>query len=106
MDVHGDDMRHTIYADCMFNNCDTPAARKVSGTAGHSSDLNPSPYCDFILIDLSKSSTFHVNGLCFPFGNEYVLLNLNQLVARRMISFFSNKPLYPAMPPVHVRTKS
>jgi len=106
MDIQGDDMCHTIYADCMFNNCDMPAACKVSGMSGHSSDLNPSPYCNFILIDLSKSNTFHINGLCFHFANEYILLNLNQLVTRRMISFFSNKPLYPAMPPVHVRTKS
>jgi len=106
MDIQGDDMCHTIYADCMFNNCDMPAACKVSGMSGHSSDLNPSPYCNFILIDLSKSNTFHVNGLCFHFANEYILLNLNQLVTRRMIGFFSNKPLYPAMPPVHVRTKS
>jgi len=70
MDVQGDDMRHTIYADCMFNNCNMPAAHKVAGMSGHSSDLNPSPYCDFVIIDLNKSSTFHINGLCFPFGNK------------------------------------
>lgn len=52
----------TVVADCMFNNCDTPAAWKISGTAGHSADLHPCPWCDFVLIDLNKPQLFSPNG--------------------------------------------
>ncbi|PPQ79796.1 hypothetical protein CVT26_012594 [Gymnopilus dilepis] len=61
INVHDEDELQDIYADCMFINCDTPAARKVSGTAGHSADFNPCPYCDFVLIDLDKPQMFREN---------------------------------------------
>jgi len=52
----------TVVADCMFDNCDTPAARKISGSAGHSADLHPCLWCDFVLIDLNKPRRFWPNG--------------------------------------------
>ena len=65
MDVYGEEEAQTTFGDCMFNNCDTAAACKVSGMAGHSSDINPSPYCDFVLVGLGKSHLFHLNGSSF-----------------------------------------
>jgi len=58
MEIYNQDESEEIYADLMFDNCDTPAARKISGTAGHSADFNPCPWCDFILIDLNKPAMF------------------------------------------------
>ncbi|KAF8803058.1 hypothetical protein BYT27DRAFT_7110771 [Phlegmacium glaucopus] len=72
MDIHSEEERQTIYTDCMFNSCDTPAARKVSGTSGHSADINPCPYCDFVLVDLNKSHTFHVDA-CHKKNDRFLL---------------------------------
>ena len=30
--VYDDEDRNSVFADCVFDNCDTPAARKISGT--------------------------------------------------------------------------
>ncbi|KAF5384761.1 hypothetical protein D9615_001059 [Tricholomella constricta] len=51
-----------VYADYICNNCDTPAARKISGTAGHSADFHPCPYCETVLIDINKPQTYEAGG--------------------------------------------
>ncbi len=62
MEVFEEETVATVVADCMFDNCDTPAGRKISGTAGHSAELHPCPWCDFVLIDLNKPQLFSPNG--------------------------------------------
>ncbi|PPQ99854.1 hypothetical protein CVT24_009605 [Panaeolus cyanescens] len=53
MNVHDSDDPVEVYADCIFDNCDTPAARKVLGTAGHSADMHPCPYCNIRITDVN-----------------------------------------------------
>ncbi|KAF5380388.1 hypothetical protein D9615_004710 [Tricholomella constricta] len=61
MEIH-DQEPELIYADYICNNCDTPAARKISGTAGHSADFHPCPYCETVLIDINKPETYEAGG--------------------------------------------
>ncbi|KAJ3508326.1 hypothetical protein NLJ89_g5817 [Agrocybe chaxingu] len=71
MDIHDDDTQ-SVYADCMLDNCDSPAARKFSGTAGHSADLHPCPYCHFVLIDLNKPDMFPPH-ICIKKDDQFLL---------------------------------
>jgi hypothetical protein len=57
MAIHGE-AADTIYADCICANCDTPAAHKFNGSAGHSHDLHPCPYCDANILDVNKMSGY------------------------------------------------
>ncbi|KAH9922163.1 hypothetical protein B0H21DRAFT_701295 [Amylocystis lapponica] len=43
-----------VYADFVCANCDTPAARKVNGTAGHAHDYHPCPYCNTNILEVNK----------------------------------------------------
>jgi hypothetical protein len=47
-----------VYADCICANCDTPAAHKFNGTAGHSHDFHPCPYCDATVVDVDTMSGY------------------------------------------------
>jgi hypothetical protein len=58
MDIHGQEPA-MVYADYVCNNCDTPAAQKISGMAGHTADFHPCPYCDTALIDINKLETYY-----------------------------------------------
>ncbi|KII86134.1 hypothetical protein PLICRDRAFT_115269 [Plicaturopsis crispa FD-325 SS-3] len=53
MEIHGEEP-DDIYADCSCSNCDTPAARKMNGTAGHSHDMHPCPYCNVNIVDVNN----------------------------------------------------
>ncbi|KAH9942644.1 hypothetical protein B0H21DRAFT_696303 [Amylocystis lapponica] len=47
-----------VFADYICANCDTPAARKVNGTAGHAHDFHPCPYCETNILDVNKLSGY------------------------------------------------
>jgi hypothetical protein len=51
-----------VYADFICNNCDTPGARKISGTAGHSANINPCPWCHCRLVDVNRPEGYNVDG--------------------------------------------
>ena len=51
-----------VYCDVICDNCDTPAACKVSGTAGHSSDINPCPWCRCMMLDVNWPSGYDILG--------------------------------------------
>ncbi|GBE80043.1 hypothetical protein SCP_0212450 [Sparassis crispa] len=57
MNVHDDDAA-TVYADFLCDNCDTPAARKISSTASHNHDFHPCLYCGINILDINKSSGY------------------------------------------------
>jgi len=102
MDILDDD-QHTIYGNYFFNDCDTPAARKVSGTAGHSADLHPCPYCETVLIDVGKLDLYHPEGilyyvLCVAFAvdsNKCFKAVLNRSMDSHLLrqAFFSREAL-------------
>lgn len=58
MEIHGSDVPVDVYADAALVNCDTPAARKLSGTAGHSHDLQPCLYCHIALVDVNTEAGY------------------------------------------------
>lgn len=62
MEMYDEDDEHvvheTVHADLVLDNCDTPAARKMSGTAGHSADVHPCPWCHVVLPDLTNPSAY------------------------------------------------
>lgn len=66
MDVH-DEEPQDIYADLVCDNCDTPAARKISGAAGHSADFHPCLYCDTVLVDVNKPCAYDSTGMLLQF---------------------------------------
>ncbi|KAK0229713.1 hypothetical protein EDD85DRAFT_956810 [Armillaria nabsnona] len=61
MDIHGPPERALVYADYICSNCDMPAARKISGQAGHAADLHPCPYCKTTLLDVNKVESYADN---------------------------------------------
>ncbi len=61
MDIHDHPEPVSVYADYICLNCDTPAARKISGQAGHAADLHPCPYCKTTLLDVNKSESYTAN---------------------------------------------
>ncbi|KAF8147206.1 hypothetical protein B0H34DRAFT_642700, partial [Crassisporium funariophilum] len=83
MDVF-DGNQHMVYGNYFFNDCDTPAARKVSGTAGHSADLHPCLYCETVLIDVGKLDLYH------PQDTSYNVLQLQLMLTS---AFFSREAL-------------
>ncbi|KAE9404137.1 hypothetical protein BT96DRAFT_955712 [Gymnopus androsaceus JB14] len=48
----------TVYADVNCTNCDTPGARKISGLAGHSSDLHCCAWCYCTLLEVNQQSGY------------------------------------------------
>lgn len=48
----------TVYADVNCTNCDTPGARKISGLAGHSSDLHCCAWCYCTLLEVNQRSGY------------------------------------------------
>jgi hypothetical protein len=67
MDVHGEPEQHVIYADWSCLNCDTPAARKFSGTAGHAHNVHPCLYCDTILLNINKPEGYDKSTVSNPY---------------------------------------
>lgn len=56
-------MEETVYADVAVNDCDTPAARKLSGFAGHSADNCPCPWCRCTSLDINRRSGYEIQGI-------------------------------------------
>lgn len=54
-----------VYADVACTNCDTPAARKIGGHAGHSADINPCPWCRCTQLDVNKVAGYYREGKQF-----------------------------------------
>ncbi|KAG6895168.1 hypothetical protein C0992_002830 [Termitomyces sp. T32_za158] len=53
MEIHGEDLA-VVYADCLCDNCDTPAAHKFKGSAGHTHDYHPCSYCNANVLDINQ----------------------------------------------------
>ena len=66
MEVYDDDddevLEEDVYGDLLCDNCDMPAARKVSGTAGHSADIHPCPWCRCIMLDVNRPAGYNIDG--------------------------------------------
>jgi hypothetical protein len=64
MEMYNDDnteiITKVVYADFICNNCDTPGAQKISGTAGHSADINPCPWCHCCLVDVNRVEGYNI----------------------------------------------
>ncbi|KII92119.1 hypothetical protein PLICRDRAFT_461608 [Plicaturopsis crispa FD-325 SS-3] len=58
MEIYGEEP-DDVFADCVCANCDTPTARKMNGTAGHTHDLHPCPYCHVDVLDLNRVEGFN-----------------------------------------------
>jgi hypothetical protein len=74
MAAHGEEDPADVYGGVACGDCDTPAGRKLSGTAGHSHDFNPCPYCDTNILNVDRSQGF-------DYSISY-LLSLEQLLKR------------------------
>ncbi|KAE9387733.1 hypothetical protein BT96DRAFT_837285 [Gymnopus androsaceus JB14] len=61
-----------VYADVACTNCDTPAARKIGGHAGHSADINPCPWCWCTQLDVNKVAGYYREG--FVERNDFDML--------------------------------
>ncbi|KAG6883506.1 hypothetical protein C0992_008596 [Termitomyces sp. T32_za158] len=53
MAIHSQDP-DMVYADCVCANCDTPATHKFNGSAGHTHDFHPCPYCNANVLDINQ----------------------------------------------------
>ena len=71
MEIYGDDPAK-IYANCICANCDTPAAHKFNGTAGHSHDFHPCPYCSATIVDVDTISGYD--------GSKVILLTTRAIL--------------------------
>jgi hypothetical protein len=58
MAVHGEEDPADVYGGVACGDCDTPAGRKLSGTAGHSHNFNPCLYCDTNILNVDRSQGF------------------------------------------------
>ena len=60
-----------VYASVICNICDTPAAWKIAGMAGHSADVNPCPWCRCRLVDANLPAGYssNINGMGESFYN-------------------------------------
>jgi len=67
MEMYDDDdvniVQEEVYADIICDNCDTPGARKISGTAGHSADIHPCPWCRCVLLDVNRPQGYDIQGI-------------------------------------------
>ncbi|TDL13924.1 hypothetical protein BD410DRAFT_810151 [Rickenella mellea] len=54
MDIHGEEDPGEVFGDYICLNCDTPASRKAVGTAGHTHDTHPCPWCKIMAVDIAK----------------------------------------------------
>ncbi|KAI0044241.1 hypothetical protein FA95DRAFT_1497378 [Auriscalpium vulgare] len=76
MEMYDDDdtmiVEEVVKADVVCTNCDTPAARKVSGTAGHSADIHPCPWCHCVLLDVNRPAGYREEG--FIYRDDYDML--------------------------------
>ncbi|KAM6493648.1 hypothetical protein JOM56_010009 [Amanita muscaria] len=63
-----------VYASVICNLCDTPAARKIAGTAGHSADVNPCPWCRCRLVDTNLAEGYLSNINDFDLRDDYDML--------------------------------
>lgn len=57
MQIYGEEPE-IVYADCICANCDTPAAHKFNGAAGHGHNIHPCPYCHATIVDVDKLSGY------------------------------------------------
>lgn len=55
-------VKESVFGDIIITNCDTPAARKLSGFAGHSADNCPCPWCRCTLLETNKLSGYCIAG--------------------------------------------
>jgi len=66
MEMFDDDdvniVQEEVYADIVCNNCDTPGACKILGTAGHSADIRPCPWCWCVLLDVNRPHGYNIDG--------------------------------------------
>ena len=51
-----------VYMDLICDNCNTLAAQKISGTAGHSVDVNPCPWCHCLMLDVNRPKGYDFDG--------------------------------------------
>jgi len=51
-----------VAGDVICNNCDTPGARKVSGTAAHNHKTHPCPWCRCLLTDFNQPTGYSFEG--------------------------------------------
>src|ERR1700721_1202294 len=58
MEIYDEPEPANTYGGFICANCDTPAARKISGTAGHSHDHHPCPYCKINILAVNKLEGF------------------------------------------------
>jgi hypothetical protein len=79
-----------IFADFTCNNCDTPGARKISGTGGHSADINPDPWCKTLLIDVQRPQGYTYDGMSFN-SKQSDILNLLQRSTCEMTTTCSSR---------------
>lgn len=54
-------VKEDVHADFVCDNCDTPAARKISGTAAHSHDFYPCIWCRCVLLDAERQQGYNPN---------------------------------------------
>ncbi|KAF9489274.1 hypothetical protein BDN71DRAFT_1530062 [Pleurotus eryngii] len=59
MEIYDDETTDKVFADLVCNNCDTPAARKISGTAGHAHEFHPCPYCETMLVHVNQAAGYN-----------------------------------------------
>jgi len=73
-------VEETVYADFTCNNCDTPGARKISGTAGHSADIHPCPWCRCVLLDTDRPQGYdqacRISSLFSAFSYTHIVVSL------------------------------
>ncbi|EEB92189.1 hypothetical protein MPER_09337, partial [Moniliophthora perniciosa FA553] len=66
MEMYDENDEHIIeeevFGDLVCNNCDTPGARKFSGLAGHSADMNPCPWCYCTSLDINRGTGYIIDG--------------------------------------------
>jgi hypothetical protein len=64
MDIY-DEEPAEVAADIICLNCDRPATSKVNGTAGHSHDRHPCPWCHATLLDVNKIDGYNYSEQSF-----------------------------------------
>jgi hypothetical protein len=95
-------VEETAHGDFVCNNCDTPGARKISGTAGHSHDIHPCLYCRCVLLDASRPQGYLETGMYLlikPFFVCVIYTHI-QLSFLEMITTRSNRSSTRGMSPL------
>jgi hypothetical protein len=76
MEMYNEDevniIEETVHADFICNNCDTPGAHKISGTAGHSHDIHPCLYCRCVQLDANQPQGYDETGMYISIKSLFV----------------------------------